>query len=453
MRFYDRDDEVRRLKEIRQKSRERSRMTIVMGRRRIGKTRLIFETFKDETFLYFFVARKADNLLSQEFAEEIKAKLAIPLFGKVQSSRDIFQIVLNYAKEKAVTVVFDEFQNYQYVNAAVFSDLQNLWDRHRDSSRCNLILMGSISTLMNRIFKNQKEPLFGRADYQVSLPPFDLQTTSEILADHQVVDPEALTDYMIFTGGVPKYLEQVAEHKNRYFFDFLDSIIYKDSLIINEGKVSLIEEFGKNYAIYFAILELIAGGKTKRSELMGTLSEVKELGGYLKNLTEELGIVRKLQPINARSKGKNIRYYLSDYFYSFWFRFIYKFQTALEAENYNFVREKIKQDWATYKGRKFEELVRDYLKTLSLFNVIGSYWDRKGENEIDIVAINDLEKIILFGECKLNPQKFNPRQLIEKSAEIKREYPNHTPYYRSFHPAMLPQLQKAPQHHLFSNIT
>jgi AAA+ ATPase superfamily predicted ATPase len=151
VRFYNREHEIQHLKEIEKKAQKKSRMTIVSGRRRIGKTRLIFETFKQKKFLYFFVSKKSDHLLSSEFLTEIKSKLDIPLYSGVTSSKDIFEIILNYAEKKRITMVVDEFQNYQYVNPSIFSDLQNLWDQKKEKTKCNLILMGSMSSLMNRI--------------------------------------------------------------------------------------------------------------------------------------------------------------------------------------------------------------------------------------------------------------------------------------------------------------
>ncbi len=424
-------------------------MTIVMGRRRIGKTRLIFQTFKNKKFLYFFVSRKSDHLLSQEFLTEIKSKLDIPIYSDVKSSKNIFEIIMNYAGRNPVTVVVDEFQNYQYVNPSIFSDLQNLWDQKAETAKCNLILMGSMSSMMNRIFKDQKEPLFGRADYQVTVPVFTLDTTAAVLKDHHIYSDNSLSDYMVFTGGIPKYLEIAADIKKKNFFDFLDTILFKDSLIINEGKISLIEEFGKNYSVYFAILQLIASGKTKRSELLSSLHDVKELGGYLNNLIEDYGIIKKVSPINAPEKSKNIKYRLDDYFYSFWFRFIYKNQTAVEAENFRYIKEKIKEEWPLHKGYQFEKIIRDHLKGLSTFNVIGSYWDRKGENEIDVVAVNDLDKILLLGECKLNEKKIDLHRLKRKSESIIHNYRDYRVYYRGFHPGMLTEFLENPESYLF----
>lgn len=52
---------------------------MVTGRRRIGKMTLIEEAFKDEPFVYFFVARKAESHLCEAYLEEIDEKLGIPL--------------------------------------------------------------------------------------------------------------------------------------------------------------------------------------------------------------------------------------------------------------------------------------------------------------------------------------------------------------------------------------
>ncbi len=450
MKFYNREYEIQRLMEIEKKSVNKSQMTIVFGRRRIGKTRLIFEAFKKKKFLYFFVSKKSDHLLSQEFLTEIKSKLDIPIYSDVKSSKDIFEIILNYAERNPVTVAVDEFQNYQYVNPSIFSDLQNLWDQKKEKTKCNLILMGSLSSLMNRIFKNKKEPLFGRANHQITVSAFNLDTVADVLKDHHMYSDHSLSDYMIFTGGIPKYLEIAAEIKKKDFFDFLDAILFKDSLIINEGKISLIEEFGKNHSTYFAILQLIATGKTKRSELLSSLPDVKELGGYLNNLIEDYGIINKHFPINAPEKSKNIKYRLDDYFYSFWFRFIYRNQTAVEAENFRYIKEKIKEEWPLHKGYQFEKIIKNHIKGLSIFNVIGSYWDRKGENEIDVVAVNDLDKIILLGECKLNKKKIDIHRLKRKSESIIENYSNYKIYYQGFYPGMIIEFLENPETYLFS---
>ena len=157
----------------------------------------------------------------------------------------------------------------------------------------------------------------------------------------------------------------------------------------------------------------------------------------------------KLAWVFAPENSKNIKYQLDDYFYSFWFRFIYRNQSAVEAENFHYIKMKIMEEWAQHKGSLFEKVIRNHLRTLSLFNVIGSYWDRKGENEIDIVAVNDLDKILLFGECKLNAKKIDLHQLKRKSEFLIRDYQDYQIYYRGFYPGMLNDFISDPGSYLF----
>lgn len=191
-------------------------------------------------------------------------------------------------------------------------------------------------------------------------------------------------------------------------------------------------------------------GKTKRSELLASLPDVKELGGYLNNLIENFGLVKKNSPLLATEKGKNIKYQLDDYFYSFWFRFLSRNQSAVEAENFQYIKEKIRQEWPIHKGSQFEKVIRNHLKTLSRFNIIGSYWDRRGENEIDVAAVNDMERVLLLGECKLNVKKVDIEQLKRKSAAIINNYKDYQVYYRGFYPGMLSRFLESPLAYLFS---
>jgi|GEM_PF-6099047 len=54
------------------------------------------------------------------------------------------------------------------------------------------------------------------------------------------------------------------------------------------------------------------------------------------------------------------------------------------------------------------------------YNIIGNYWDRGG-NEIDIVAINETEKIAEFVEVKLNPGKLDKNILMAKAKKLEEQ--------------------------------
>ncbi|MBR4535225.1 MAG: ATP-binding protein [Bacteroidales bacterium] len=90
MKFFDREYEINKLREIRSLSHNAAQFTVLTGRRRIGKTSLVMKAHEDETLLYFFVTRSTESVLCEEFADELTQKLNIPLLGRVERFADIF---------------------------------------------------------------------------------------------------------------------------------------------------------------------------------------------------------------------------------------------------------------------------------------------------------------------------------------------------------------------------
>jgi AAA+ ATPase superfamily predicted ATPase len=453
MKFYDREEELKLLETIEEKSKKRSYMTLIYGRRRVGKTRLVRTQFKNKKFLYLFVAKKSDSLLARDFMEEINQKYKIDVYGTPGNSVDILKIILQLAKKEQMNVVFDEFQNYEYINRSIFAEIQKLWDTEieNENTRLNLIFSGSSVSLIKRIFIGEQEPLFGRLDYRLHLLPLKLKVLKEILFDNHCYTYDNFIDLYIFSGGVPKYIDFFIDSGAKSFEEFVNGFVFENSPLLEEGKFSLMEEFGKKYGTYFAILQLISEGKTKRSEIMSILKDVKEIGGYLNVLEDKnLKLILKHKPFNQKGI-RNIKYIINDPFYQFWFRFIYKNISAVEAANFDYLRKIILKDWPLYRGVMFEKFIREALKESLLFNRIGSYWDRKGLNEIDVVAVNDDRKYILLGECKLNKAKGNLHQLMAKSAELEREFKSYKKIYKLFYPEMIDEIIENPDRFLFSD--
>ena len=198
----------------------------------------------------------------------------------------------------------------------------------------------------------------------------------------------------------------------------LNQIIKSDSVFLGEGKAILIEEFGKDYGIYFSILSAIARGKTSRSEIENTVG--REIGGYLTKLKNEYEVISKRQPIFEKSTTKNVRYTIVDNFFTFWFRFIYKYNYMLEIENYDALKTIINRDYETFSGLMLERYFKRVLIESKKYTRIGSWWDRKGENEIDIVAENELEGQAIFIEVKRKIENYNPDELSRKVAVFTR---------------------------------
>lgn len=430
MKFYNRENELALLGKTEKIARRYAQMTFVVGRRRIGKTSLLTTAYHQSDCLYFFVAKKNEALLCSEFVEEIKQKLNIPVFGEIKTFKEIFGFLMELSQNRHFTLIIDEFQEFYSVNPSVFSDMQNSWDNTKQNSKLNLILCGSVYSMMTRIFENSKEPLFGRATQRIHLKAFDSATLKEILSDYAPdFTNEDLLAFYLFTGGVAKYVELLVQ-KNAFTLQaILEEVVSENALFIEEGKNVLIDEFGRDYGNYFSILSLIASGKTSRVEIESVL-EI-QTGGFLDRLEKEYGIIKKVRPVLAKPNSRSVKYMIEDNFLSFWFRFIYKHRTAVEAGNFKYLKEIILRDYNTYSGKILEKYFVESLKSEKKYNLIGTYWERNNQNEIDIVAVNDAKKEVLFAEVKRQKRNINIDILSSKSEKLQQQFKGYTFYFKA----------------------
>lgn len=419
MKFFDRSEEIASLHEIREIAKNNAQFTVVTGRRRIGKTSLVWKAYEDEPILYFFVARKAESDLCEDYQLEIENKLGIPTIGRTEHFTDIFEFLMKLSIDRPITLFIDEFQEFFRVNKSVYSDMQRIWDIYSNKAHINLIVCGSIYSMMTKIFKDKKKPLYNRQTRFMTVRPFTPSILKEILteynSDHTAED--LLTLYS-FTGGVAKYVQLLVDAGATTKEKMLNQIVKADSIFLGEGKAILIEEFGKDYGVYFSILSAIARGKTSRSEIESVVG--REIGGYLTKLENEYEVIAKKQPLFEKSSTKNVRYTIEDNFFIFWFRFIYKYSYMLEIENYESLKAIINRDYETFSGLMLERYFRRVLIERQAYTRIGGWWDRKGENEIDIVAENELNNEATFFEVKRKAANIDIEVLKQKAAAFLR---------------------------------
>lgn len=427
MKFYNRETELKKLHQIQELSKTASKMSIIVGRRRIGKTSLIKKAYEHK--VYLFVSKKSEVLLCEEFQYIIEKELGVKILGEYSSFAKLFEYIIDLAKERHFTLVIDEFQEFLSINKTIYSDLQNIWDSYKDISKLNLVLSGSIYSLMKKIFEDKKEPLFNRADLKIHLKPFSVMTLQEILQDYYPqYTHEDLLSLFTLTGGVAKYVELFVLFQAFTLERQLDYIYEENSLFLEEGKNILIEEFGKEYTTYFSILSLIALGKTARADMESILQ--KDIGGYLERLEKEYSVLKRVKPIFAKEGSRVLKYEIVDNFFSFWFRFIYKYKSTIEIENYDYVKNIAKRDFSTYSGKFLEKWFVEKLKLTHQYSQIGNYWEKGNKNEIDIVAVNEIEKTMLLVEVKINPQKISIQKLQEKSKKLIDKFPHYQVEFR-----------------------
>lgn len=402
-----------------------SRMTVLTGRRRIGKTSLIKKAFEDSDapMLYFFTGRKAEAALVDDFVSEIHDKLHGYVPEGLMSVTGVLRHLFELAKTERFTLVIDEFQEFMTVNPSVFSDLQNLWDSYRLDTRMNLVLSGSVMSMMRRIFTDAHEPLFGRADNIINLRPFRIKVVKEILQDYnpEYTNGDLLALYSI-TGGIPKYIELFCDNGHVTEESMLRFSVSYMSPFIDEGRNLLITEFGRDYGTYFSILLAIAQGRTSQAEITAALGGMA-IGGHLERLENTYNIISKFRPVMSKPGSKNtVRFRISDNFMQFWFRFIERNRSMIELDNYDDLREVVMRDYPAYSGLMLEKYFRQKLTEEGGFREMGSWWEAKAgkeANEIDIVGIRTEGKSALVAEVKRNARNYDNKLFMAKIEHIR----------------------------------
>lgn len=425
MRFYDREEEQKILHEVQEQAfNDHSRFTVVTGRRRVGKTKLVLKSCEGQPTVYLFVARKNEGELCDKFSQTISQSLDVRFPAGATKFIDIFTSLMEMGKYRRFNLVIDEFQEFFYINESVFSEMQDVWDRYKDNTYVNLIVSGSVYTLMYRIFRDAREPLYGRADRNLKVMPFTTSVLKDIMEDF---NPNYTNDDLLalytFTGGIPKYVELLLEAGAYTMPEMVDFMIRPGSSFLDEGDYLLIQEFGKKYGNYYSILSTISSGRNTMADIL-TVFKGGSIGGQMKRLEEDYAVIGRKRPILAKEGTQNVRYEITDNFLRFWFRYINRNRDFIESGNLSGLAELIKVDYPTYSGIVLERYFRQQLSEQMIYRNIGSWWETsKGkdipQNEVDIVAIYADNKKVLIGEVKRQRKNFK-LELLQQKADLLR---------------------------------
>jgi len=416
MKFYNREKEIKILDGIKKDFR-----IAVIGKRRIGKTRLVEDFYKDKCITFFIPAEKAEKEIINGWVSEYSS-LNLP---KVETFKEFFEFIFFHFKEKIIFL--DEIQNSLKINKSFIFDLQRAIDKHKPK----LVISGSLISIMKKLTEDYKSPLYGRFDFIIKLDELNLKTVYEICKDLGLSFEDTLKVFAIF-GGIPKYYELIEKMKKFSFENFiLDMFVKYPRPLYEEVKTMLKEEFGKEHKSFFSILSSISQGKNKSSEIAGFIGKKQtEITKYLSMLKDDFEIIRRCTPLISEKKGV---YEIKNNIFSFWFRNVWKYNQLLETNDENQAVEIIKKNLNKVISLNFENIILDLFKSKIIKlpfspNKIGKQWGKipsaeKGKNtyEIDIVALNKEKKQILFGECKwkdkINAEKI-VKELIKKTDHI-----------------------------------
>lgn len=445
MKFYNRERELKELERIYALCNKGTHLTVISGRRRIGKTTLVEEFGKDKKMLSFFVSKKRMKLLLEEYGNIIEDFFKQPV--SFSEFSDFLEFIFKKAQtdKKKFILFFDEFQNFHEVDSSVFSIFQQLLDKYKKGTKLHIIIAGSYMTMIKKLFSDKKEPLYGRANEKLRIYELEFQYVRKMLNETGIKKIEEQVEYYSLFGGVPKYYVMLQEQNIREAVLKSNKILFLSdfALLKNEVRNMLFLEFGSKTGVYFSILEAVATGKSEMVDIANKVGiNVHSLPKYLKLLSDHYKILEKEIPITEEKtwKSKKGIYLIKDPLARFWFRFIYRNNSYYQLRNYEYIENIIKQNLNSFVGLAFERLCREYTaklireKRIQYFEKIGRWWNKRGL-EIDVVAINKKSKEIMFGECKWTNKKFDVSDLellLKKKENVNWNLGNRKEYFIIF---------------------
>ena len=429
MKFYGREEEIAILRKERELSHRQSRFTVVTGRRRVGKTELIDKALNDGTddYLYLLFSRKNEKTLCRELLEAIEDQMGdrLPPLGNPERVAQLVRELVKVSRNRPLTLVLDEFQEMDIVNSGFYGELQGIWDKAQHG-QLNLVVSGSVNRMMNKIMFNSGEPLFGRNTAHLQLKPFPVALLKKIFAAHcPRYRREDLLDLWAITGGVARYVALLMDGGAFTREEMLNQVFSPASPFLEEGRIVLAQEFGGDSTNYFSILSSIATGHTRYSEIECDLS--LELGSFITNLEKNYHLVKRILPVYASRGAKNASYRIEDPFFRFWFRYVFRNVQLVELGRFEILRKMVAEDLDVFTGQALEQYFWWKFVKESDYISMGAWWDRKGENEIDLVCESPLAKkrlsALTFFEVKRDAARIDLKALEAKVAAFFEKHP------------------------------
>jgi hypothetical protein len=443
--FFGREDRLAELKAI--FNRRRWFFVKIAGRRRIGKTTLVQKALEAVPGQPIYYVQIPDSDETGVIAAMVDAMDTFELpedrFARPRTLIDLAKVIESMARNGYI-IVLDEFQYFQRKPFSEFcSLLQAAVDRmSAEASRVRggLIVLGSLHTEMMALLEDRSAPLYGRVTDSIDLPHLDLAGVLGILDAYADRSPARLLFLWSLFEGVPKYYRDAYEENvlgaerteviRRLFFE-------SSSPLRSEADTWFLRELrGRNDMILKFIARRPGLMKRDLEEQIKLKSgeEVDQVSRYLVTLQEKYRLVERKEPIFSAPGSRRGRYYVADNFLQAWLAALSNQVAARQFRPLPKLLAESDDRLAEVEGFALEKLVRQLyqersrkgLTGFSLTTQIDGYWD-KGDIEIDLVAVNEEERVVRFGSCKRNPKKLladvtNFSAHVRRFLELKPEY-------------------------------
>lgn len=415
--FYGRQAELRQLGEI--LARGRWFFVKLTGRRRIGKTTLIQQALPAVGRKVFYVqvpdSGPAGVLSAVADALEI-FQVDTATIPRPTTLRELARLIGQLARGGYV-VALDEFQ---YCNRERLRELCSHLQQEVDELTATasavsggLIVLGSIQTEMTALLEDRSAPLYNRTTDEIQLGHLDVESLVALLNAHAEPTPERLLFLWNLFEGVPKFYRDCYEQGGLAAGrrDLLERAFFlSSSPLRTEADNWFLKELHGRYDVVLKFIARHSG--CLHGDLLQHVRDVsretdEQVGGYLKVLIERFQLIDRRQPIFAKPSAKRGRYYLTDNFLRAWLAALANPIQALHFAPVARLIEQADDRLVEIEGGSLEKLIaalyeersRKGVGDFALSSRIQGFWDR-GDTEIDLVALSELDRRIRFGSCK-----------------------------------------------------
>lgn len=396
--FVGREKEIHYLNDI--FSRHSFEFGIIHGRRRVGKTTLIREVIKNKNAIYF---------LAQQANMQMNLEIFSRLFGEFKglgqivfnSFYDLFKTIFD---SRDLIVVIDEFTYLTEVDRSFESMLQGLIDEYKDKTNIKIIISGSEIGMYENLFSHSR-PLFNRQTFSLHLKECDYYESSLYYPNY--TNEDKIRTYAVF-GGLPYYLSQIDDTISLRE-NICQLIISENARFATEVQMLLTSEL-RSIQEYQSVLQAIHSGSTKLAEI-DTKSAIKDSAKTAKYVNKliELEIIEKEVRFMDTPNSKKHLYKISNNFFAFYYRFIWKHASArVMMGAYDFYEAFIEDELDQYVSVRFEKMCEQYLirqfkkRNQTPLIQIGRYWynDRGLKKDVEIDNCVLTKQGVFVYECK-----------------------------------------------------
>ncbi len=401
MSLVARDKEIEKLEQL--YSSHKPEFLALYGRRRIGKTFLIRQFFKNkEEALFFNITGSKDGSMEEQITH-FTDQVGEIFYGGVSLKRGknwdetfklLTQALKQAPKDKKIILFFDELPWMATPNSRLLQNLDYYWNQYwSNDERIKLIVCGSsASWIIHKIIKN-KGGLYNRITEKIHLEPYNLRETKQFLLNQGIKlnNNQILLIYMV-TGGIPYYLSKVKKGKSA--LQVIEDLVFSKKAFLVDEFDDLFTSLFEEGDVYTQIVKIIAKnpyGILKR-KLLETLGKFALGSSGIRKLREleETGFIMSFKPLYHKKKG--VYYRLIDEYILFYLKWIEPIRENLEKQSLDVSKWQVMQhtpEWYSWLGYAFESVCYKHISAIrqallinpSAFASSWRYFPRKGEKE------------------------------------------------------------------------